>query len=60
MRVFVCVLSSDVVMCCICRVWLLLNVFVWSVCRFACVVVWCYVFVVLFMLCVVCVRAVLV
>ena len=38
--VVVCALSCDVVMCCMFCVWLLVNVFVWFVCGFDCVVVW--------------------
>ena len=39
--VVVCALSCGVVVFCMVCVWLLSNVFVWLVCGFACVVVWC-------------------
>ena len=57
--VAVCALSCNGVMCCMFNVWLLVNGFVWFVCRFTCVV-WSVDVVMVCLLCVVCVRAVFV
>ena len=58
--VVVCAVSCGVVMCCMFCVRLLVNVFVWFVCGFACVVVLCVCVVLLRLVRAWCMRAVFV